>query len=73
MKPHFFQFLLDFDEILQTKEELNVVYTVISAYIYNLKMLRVIKLNAKLNFALQIHNTMILLLKTNERSLCLNR
>jgi hypothetical protein len=47
---------------------------VISAYrsFYNLRILKVGELNTKLKFERQKHNAIIVLLKTNNLSLCLN-
>jgi hypothetical protein len=52
---------------------LNVVLHCNFSLIYNLRILWDHEKNTKLNFECQKHNTMIVLLKTNNLSLCLNR
>jgi hypothetical protein len=49
----------------------NKVYPLISAKFYNIIHLRVHKLSTQLFFERQEHNTMVELLNTNDRSLCL--
>jgi hypothetical protein len=49
----------------------NKVYSLISAKFYNVINLRVHKLNTQLVFERQEHNTMVELLNTSDRSLCL--
>ena len=67
------ELLLDFDEIFTNKDMVKCSFQLWSQHNFIIRILRVYMLSTKLNSKRQEDNTMKVLLKTYNSSLCLNR